>query len=414
MNKIYRWVNNLTSRLKSQGLFQTLEYYFFVIIRSLIPEKFIVTIVKKMPITNVLVFECESDMQDNARALYEYLCDKKYNNQYRMVWVVKNLEYCRRHYNRKNVHFISRNSDDAFERIKFAYYISQAKYFFFTHPYWLKEWKNGQTVINLDHGAAPVKGKGNNPNIGQTFDFLIASSENVFQWKEMFWHCESEKLVALGGPRNDWLFEGDKRSSLFPLVNVDEKEKIIMVLPTYRQSSNWKDAEKVDTYCISVVESQHQLEQLNTFLADNHVHIVVKIHPLQELAFIKTDSYTNIHYLTNHDLFDKDIQLNQMIGCSDALITDFSSVYFDFLLLNRPIGFFLNDIEKYTRGLIMNDPFRYMPGEYIYTFADLLSFIYHIAQSKDDYNDRRKQVNDLINKYKDNKNSERLIQYFGL
>ena len=54
-----------------------------------------------------------------------------------------------------------------------------------------------------------------------------------------------------------------------------------------------------------------------------------------------------------------------MLGSSDALITDYSSVYFDYLLLDKPIGFTVDDMELYIkdRGFIFNNPEEYMPGK---------------------------------------------------
>ena len=67
------------------------------------------------------------------------------------------------------------------------------------------------------------------------------------------------------------------------------------------------------------------------------------------------------------------LQLYELIGISDALISDYSSVAVDYLLLDRPLGYVLADYEIYRekRGFVFEDPLEYMPGEKIYNACDL-------------------------------------------
>lgn len=93
----------------------------------------------------------------------------------------------------------------------------------------------------------------------------------------------------------------------------------------------------------------------------------------------------------------------------DVLITDYSSVYFDYQLLDRPIGFAIDDVEEYrrNRGFVFDNILDYMPGEKIYSFDELKTFFDHLHKGQDDYSEKRKKVNDLVNHWQDAGNCER-------
>ena len=84
----------------------------------------------------------------------------------------------------------------------------------------------------------------------------------------------------------------------------------------------------------------------------------------------------------------------EFINCSDALVSDYSSVAIDYLLLDRPLGFTLDDYEAYTesRGWVFDDPLEYMPGEHMYNMQDFENFILDIKNGKDNYKEQRASV----------------------
>ena len=66
----------------------------------------------------------------------------------------------------------------------------------------------------------------------------------------------------------------------------------------------------------------------------------------------------------------------------------------DYLLLNRPIGFTLDDYDAYTesRGWVFEDPLEYMPGEHIYNVQQFEQFVLDVKNGKDDYENQRKAI----------------------
>ena len=102
-----------------------------------------------------------------------------------------------------------------------------------------------------------------------------------------------------------------------------------------------------------------------------------------------------------------------MLGYSDALITDLSSVYIDYLMINKPIGFFMNSVKSYSRGFNIENFEEYLPGEKIYSIEDLERFVENICYNIDTYEDERMRINGILNPPKDNY-SEALLRRFEI
>ncbi|EFO68274.1 CDP-glycerol:poly(glycerophosphate) glycerophosphotransferase [Lactobacillus iners LactinV 09V1-c] len=77
------------------------------------------------------------------------------------------------------------------------------------------------------------------------------------------------------------------------------------------------------------------------------------------------------------DLFKFNYDMYDLLGNTDFLITDFSSVYFDYLHLDKPIYFVTNFLKEYekTRGLLMGPYADIVPGAKINTFVELLDIL---------------------------------------
>lgn len=123
--------------------------------------------------------------------------------------------------------------------------------------------------------------------------------------------------------------------------------------------------------------------------------------------------FNNIKVI-NNEFFEKNgVMLYELLGMADKLITDYSSVYIDYLILDKPIGFFIPDLKKYSndRGFYENNLNESLPGPILEQDNDLINFI---INNEDNYSQKRKIINEKYNKYKDNKNSERILNYFNL
>ena len=349
----------------------------------------------------MIVFETEGDYWDNGRVFYEYLIEKGYNEKYQIVWFVHDPSLYKKE---KNVRFISRfHYGINFEAMKVA---AQAKCLLFTHPYWFVDRRKGQVAINLTHSTMQLKAGGR--DISNSFDFILCASEAAKTVKRQTYHAKDEQMIILGMPRNDLL---DKKIDMQRIIPEYKGEKVIVSMVTFKQSiSKYEDSKKIDYYSLNVVKTEEELMRLNEFLVNKKIYLIIKIHHLQNLSFLKNTNLTNILYLQDKDLSDKGVQLYELLASSDALLTDYSSVFYDYLFLNKPIGFLIDDLKNYERGFCVPDPLAEMPGQKIYSCDELIQFIDDVNNGIDAYYNVRNEMFNKVHYYKGN-HCERLLKW---
>lgn len=352
---------------------------------------------------NYIVLESEGDFWDNARAFYEYLIDNSYNNKYKIIWIVHDPKIYPRE---KNVIFASRHSLGI--NLKADYYIARSSCFLFTHPYWLKKWRSDQTVINMTHSSMMLKAGGKN-NLSNRYDYMMCASKSVKEVKMKALSCKENQVIILGAPRIDLLYK--KTKSIKKIIPNYNGEKFILSMSTFKQAKGWKDSDIVDKYSLNVIKTQKEINALNEFLKINKLYLIIKIHHLQDTSCINLDQLDRIIYLQDGDLQEKDIQLYELLGEADALLTDYSSVFYDYLLVERPIGFLIADIEDYSRGFCVDNAKEEMVGDKIKNINQLYDFIVSVNKSIDLYKSERKRIKDRVHLYQDEKNCERLLEW---
>ena len=214
--------------------------------------------------------------------------------------------------------------------------------------------------------------------------------------------CVGEDRLLLGGnPRNDYLFS-PATGSLIP----DGIRRCVIWMPTFRHGLGAEESRKD----LPILHADN-LAALDSFLAAHAMLLFIKPHPLQNGALREAISGNahNVQLLTDEMLLNEQIPLYRFVGAMDALLTDYSSVYFDYLLLDRPIGFAIDDMAEYAqnRGFCFDDPLSYMPGEKIYDMDGLLSFLRNLIEGKDAWQEERARICRLSNHFRDANNCAR-------
>lgn len=173
-------------------------------------------------------------------------------------------------------------------------------------------------------------------------------------------------VVEEGYPRNDFLFNytQDDVEKIKKKLKIDDTEKkVILYAPT------WRDNQHVATVGFTY-KTEVDFDKLREKLGDDYI-ILFRAHYLVSNSF-DFDKYEGFIYnVSNYD------DINELYIASDLLVTDYSSVFFDFANLKKPIIFYMYDYEFYKdelRGFYFD--IDTLPGEIVKTDNDLIEEIF--------------------------------------
>lgn len=397
--------DSLKKKLKEEGLIRSGLYYlgrFFSKAELAVVGKWFGKHGRLRPDCIVLKNRTMQDMTDNPRAFYEYLLQKKINEKYQIIWMVSDKKKCRRQ-KEKNVKFVTAENKYGWSSPLAYYYGAVAGFFFYTNntAYLNFYHCEGQTTVNMWHGCGYKDvARDNKPPAGKSmmhFDHALVPGDVFVKTKSKYWNCSQEKILPLGYPRYDWmLHSGMDRAAMLKKLFGREDARTIIWMPTFRKSDILLSAEnQIDLpFQLPALKNERELEELDHCLKEKEVFLIIKKHPLQSGWDSSEENYTNIRYVTEEMLAGAGIWLYEMVGVCDALISDYSSIAVDFMLLDRPLGYVLTDLECYreTRGFVFENPEEYMPGAKLYDLADLENFVCDISEGKDPFKEERRKL----------------------
>lgn len=383
---------------------------------------------RNLPLEDIIVFRSGPskdayiegmDFYDNARALFEYMVKTGYNEKYKLVWFVKNPWEFKKYNRIKNVSFLSfdwAETEDEENREQYYRALCLAKYIFFTDAHgFCREARADQIRVQLWHGCGYKYSKGKNTHKNR-YEYYCVVSDIYGRLFQKINGLEENQILVTGYPKGDWLFEKPDRNYL-QLLRIPPASKYIFWMPTFRTIfkeglmylNEYSDFSETG---FPVVTTQCKLLELNDVLRNINVQLVIKLHPFQNKEDINCENLSNISLLENSELKKYDIMVNRLLVYADALISDYSSVTTDYLLLNRPIAFTLDDIEEYknSRGFMFDNICDWLPGKEIWTMEEYIDFIKMVADGKDVDFEKRQFLRKKLLKYHDGENSKRVLQ----
>lgn len=359
-----------------------------------------------------LFFDSFPDYSDNSRAFSDFLLSNGYTPKYKIYWAVNDIP----EYKDERIHYVLKK-----DKIKYIFHTLTAHYLFSTHGAF--NWCNPhlQRFVCFFHGSALKKfSQMHNPDniyyLRQAWKFTAPSDFYVGVFAEAFGRKE-EDILLLGYPRCDLLFQQNDALAKLGIEKRDNT-KIIVYMPTFRKpvGNAYTDSTKnvFEEDFIKFSDSLN-IEKWNFFYKERNIILIIKPHP-SESNVVKCNYCSNLKVLTNDDLQHHNVQLYSLLANADALITDYSSVSCDYLLLDRPIGFIVTDIEEYGkgRGFVFDNPLDYMPGSIITKESEFRDFFDDIHQGNDRTKEKRDNLKQVFNKYQDGKNCERIAKAIGL
>lgn len=387
-------IKHIINKLQEYGflrcmcrLFITIGYCIFAPVYIWWIKKFCIVDPRKV------LFASKPSFSDNSKALYDYLQVQNTGRKMRFIWLIPSTDIVPEGLPTNTNVVIRETFYHKGLPLKALYEVLTCRYLFFTHgsPFQTVSKRDGQTVVNLWHGCGYKDiQKSQRTFIEENpFDVGIVPGNVFVGAKSKFWGCEKAKVLPIGYPRYDLLkLESPSAKTYVDQLRLSAK-KLIVWMPTMRNTGmNIYPEEQICwSFDLPLLESMEQLQKLNLFCIEHNIAICIKRHPSQVSYSCEKENFSNIHFVSNVDLQNNGVDLYAMLRYTDALISDYSSVAIDYLLLDKPIAFALDDFEQYkeARGFVFEDPLKYMPGHHLYTFEDMLTFIDDVARGNDPY-----------------------------
>ena len=356
---------------------------------------------KHVPIDNKqIMFVSKPDFSDNSKAMYLYLL--KEHPEMKFVWALS--EDINKNY--PNTKFINGRKHP----FKIAKETLASRAILFTHglPAAGTGRRDGQLVINLWHGCGYKDSvdRGKSWMERKQCDFSLVPGDVFVKTKSKVWGCPADMIWPIGYPRYDWLLKGGSEAEKFAAKLKGSMEKLVIWMPTFRNSQTMEYPEgKVErNYDLPLLSSDEQLVGLDRLCGQMKIRLCIKRHPSQKKYSCEDIKLENIIFLENNDFAANGIEMYSFLHYTDGLVSDYSSIAIDYMLLDRPIAFSLDDLEDYrnSRGFVFEDPLEYMPGHHLYKYEDLIKYFEDIFQGRDDYRQAREKLMPEVHNVTDN------------
>jgi CDP-glycerol glycerophosphotransferase (TagB/SpsB family) len=218
----------------------------------------------------------------------------------------------------------------------------------------------------------------------------------------------AEQCLNIGYPRLDPLFwDQDYSSKWLKLWSSNDEQKFIKKIKTFDKAfifmPTWRD------HAPHFIEEQNwDFIGLDKKLAQRNTILILKLHPLTPLSLLES-----VQHCSNIELLDSSQDVYCILPHTHGLITDYSSIMFDYALLDKPICYFAHDLNDYldkSREFYM--PFdKVVYGPVVTTIEQVEMFLLNHEKTTG-LNEARQRIKDLCFDYKDHGSSKRIVAHF--
>lgn len=354
---------------------------------------------------NWIIFESflGKNYSDSPKYIYEYLA-KNYPGKYKFIWII----------NKKTRIPYKHTSIKRFS-IRYFYYMARCKYFVFNsrQPVWiikredtvfLQTWHGTplkKLVFDIDDiSSASPKYKQQVFKQSREWDYLIAP--NAFS-SETFRRCfmYDKEMLETGYPRNDILHAPNKKEiadKIKDRIGIPRDKKTILYAPTWRDDEYYGKGQYKFELHLNLDKMKQELGDEYVILLRTHYFIADSL----DVSVLKGFAY-------NVSKYD---DISELYLVSDILITDYSSVFFDFANLKRPMLFYTYDLEKYRdilRGFYL-DIEKEVPGPLLFTTDEVIDAINNIDSISKQYEQTYNEFYQRFCQWEDGHASEKVVK----
>jgi CDP-glycerol glycerophosphotransferase len=293
-----------------------------------------------------------------------------------------------------------------------------ARYAFTTENlYGDREPPASQTVVNIWHGEPSGKviarfspGQG---GIQCTYAPVMSTVARAFRSAEFGLH--PLRVPIVGAPRNDRMLRSDGASVRRQLLGEDADRPVFLWLPSFRRGSwDGRTRQDVARFRPGLPFTAEDVERLDAWLVERGARVVLKLHPHDAETF--SGNFQAIRVLTQEEMQQHGLTVYTMLPAFDGLLTDISSIWLDYLLLDKPIVFAFPDIQDYRdgRGLAIEPYEDWVPGHFVRDIDGLVAALSHLVEGRDPMAHERGLARRRFHHYHDDLSTVRLLDGLGM
>lgn len=397
--KISKKINGFLAKKKLKRMFQSERLFYKAIT---------LYIFNKLPFKeNWIVFESfmGRNYSGQPKYIYQYL-QEHYGDKYKYIWVT----------DRRGIKIDGKHVKCKRWGLRYCYYLNRSKYWVFNmrQPLSIPR-REGTICLETWHGT-PLKRlafdledtystvqnyKSNFYKQTRGWDYLL--SDNPFS-TEKFQRCflvDREQILESGYPANDPMYAPDleeRAAKIKKKLGIDPNKKVIMYAPT------WRDDNMIDKGQYGF-ELDLDINRLKAEFGDEYV-LLLRLHYLVVDRFDMKQFGDFAVDVCNYD------DVTELYLISDMLITDYSSVFFDYGNLKRPVLFYMYDLEKYRDVLhgFYLDIDKDLPGPIFRTNDEVVEAIKNIDKIQEQYKERYEEFYNRFCCVDDGHASQRVVE----
>lgn len=223
------------------------------------------------------------------------------------------------------------------------------------------------------------------------YEGVVTTSSHLVHIMSRSFLVEPERIKVWGQPRNDVLFSSNSEGKWLEEVFSGELppyEKVVLYAPTFR------DHEPTQLFPFQDMDR----ERLCQWLEEKKIFLCIRLHLYDQTGYQWIQELdrtgSRIRFLNE----DRTVDIMEALKEFDLLITDYSSIYMDYLLTGKPILFLPYDQEAYLKERGMNFPYdQVTPGPKPKTFQEFLNSMEDLLYNHDGYVRQRESVNNFLN-----------------
>lgn len=361
-----------------------------------------------------IIFESMPDFSDNSRAVFDEMVRQGYDKKYRLIWFIR-YGQCASIKNGKVEYWDHRDRKTLLQKIRNYSFHYKTKCIICCNHFITSSGKGSitsgkdQKSFYLSHGTPMKRVKPYYTSHGG-IDYILSPAKALDGLMAEEFSFDRRQVFTCGFPRNDAFAR--PAPNLRQLLGINHK-RIIIWYPTYRQNADKTIVATKNS--LPIIHDEESAKQLNEAAKKLDVFLILKPHHAQDVSLIHDLHLSNIRLISDNFFAEKGISSYELLAGSDALITDYSSVYFDYTLCDKPIGVIWEDIDEYRSfpGFAMDLDYYLKGAVKIYNRDDFAAFLQEVAEGKDRLQVERREIRDVTNYSTDGKNAERVVAFIA-